>query len=105
MVIGPEASRAFIRGGNWNNGSNAGVLTLNLNNSPSNTNSNIGFRVARDSNQWPDTMRVIASSVPLVSDHLFTGLVAALLGALPMTNKQEASRFSLARFRFRITAI
>lgn len=47
MVIGPEASRAFIRGGNWNNGSNAGVLTLNLNNSASNSNTNIGFRVAR----------------------------------------------------------
>ncbi|MFZ1250568.1 MAG: hypothetical protein WAR37_03945 [Candidatus Microsaccharimonas sp.] len=47
MVIESEGSRAFIRGGNWNNGTNAGVLTLNLNNSPSNTNTNIGFRVAR----------------------------------------------------------
>ena len=39
--------RGFIRGGNWNNSSNTGVLTLNLNNTPTNTNSNIGFRVAR----------------------------------------------------------
>ena len=45
------SSRGFIRGGNWNNGSNAGVLTLNLNNGPTNTNTNIGFRVARDSNE------------------------------------------------------
>lgn len=28
------------------NGSNAGVMYLNLNNSPANTNTNIGFRVA-----------------------------------------------------------
>jgi len=37
----------FIRGGNWNNGSNDGVETLNLNNMPVNTNNNIGFRCAR----------------------------------------------------------
>lgn len=41
------AQRAFQRGGNWNNGSNAGVFTLNLNNAPTNTNTNIGFRCAR----------------------------------------------------------
>jgi len=34
------------RGGNWNNGSNAGVFALNLNNPRSNTNTNIGFRPA-----------------------------------------------------------
>jgi RNA-directed DNA polymerase len=48
------ALRGFIRGGNWNNGGNAGVLTLNLNNAPSNTNTNIGFRVSRDNKKWPD---------------------------------------------------
>ena len=42
-----KTARAFIRGGNWNNGSNAGVFTLNLNNAPSNTNTNIGFRCSR----------------------------------------------------------
>lgn len=31
-------------GGNWNNGSNAGVWTLNLNQSRSNSNTNYGFR-------------------------------------------------------------
>lgn len=41
------AARAFIRGANWNNTSNAGVFTLNLNNAPSNTNTNIGFRCSR----------------------------------------------------------
>jgi formylglycine-generating enzyme required for sulfatase activity len=35
---------AALRGGNWNNGSNAGAFTLNLNNSTTNTNTNIGFR-------------------------------------------------------------
>lgn len=40
-------ARGFIRGGNWDNGANDGVFTLNLNNAPSNTNTNIGFRCAR----------------------------------------------------------
>lgn len=31
-------------GGNWNNGSNAGVWAVNLNNSRSNSNNNYGFR-------------------------------------------------------------
>ena len=34
------------RGGNWNNGSQAGVFALNLNNARSNSNNNIGFRAA-----------------------------------------------------------
>jgi hypothetical protein len=33
-----------ISGGNWNNGSNAGVWSLNANNVRGNSNSNIGFR-------------------------------------------------------------
>ena len=37
----------FIRGGNWDNGANDGAFTLNLNNAPSNVNTNIGFRCAR----------------------------------------------------------
>jgi len=39
-------NRMPIRGGNWNNGSNAGLGALNLNNARSNANSNIGFRPA-----------------------------------------------------------
>ena len=39
--------RGFLRGGAWNGGSNAGVLTLALHYSPSNANSYVGFRVAR----------------------------------------------------------
>lgn len=41
-------NRLPIRGGNWNNGSNAGLGALNLNNARSNANSNIGFRPALD---------------------------------------------------------
>lgn len=41
-------NRLPLRGGNWNNGSNAGLGALNLNNARSNTNSNIGFRPALD---------------------------------------------------------
>lgn len=39
--------RLLIRGGNWNNASNAGVCYLNLNNPRSNSNNNIGFRPAQ----------------------------------------------------------
>lgn len=41
-----KKSRLGIRGGNWNNGSNAGVFNLNGNNPRSNVNTNIGFRPA-----------------------------------------------------------
>jgi len=37
-------TRAVQRGGNANNGANAGVFSMNLNNDPSNSNRNIGFR-------------------------------------------------------------
>jgi len=37
---------AVNRGGNWNNGTNAGLGTTNLNNGPGNRNVNIGFRSA-----------------------------------------------------------
>ena len=39
-------NRLPIRGANWNNGSNAGLAALNLNNPRSNANSNIGGRPA-----------------------------------------------------------
>jgi hypothetical protein len=43
--------RLPIRGGNWNNGSRAGVFALNLNNAQSNANTNIGFRPASGERQ------------------------------------------------------
>ena len=36
----------MYRGGNWNNGENAGLFYLNGNNHRSNSNTNIGFRSA-----------------------------------------------------------
>ena len=38
--------RIPIRGGNWNNGDNAGLFYLNLNNTRDIENNDIGFRVA-----------------------------------------------------------
>jgi hypothetical protein len=32
-------------GGNWNNAANAGVFSFNANNTPTNTNTNIGARL------------------------------------------------------------
>lgn len=63
-------NRGFLRGGNWNNGSNAGAFTLNLNNAPTNTNTNIGFRVARS----------LGSTVRFSSLKGFGGLARVLLG-------------------------
>ena len=37
-------------GGNWNNGSNNGLFSLNLNNAASNANTNIGGRLAKGKN-------------------------------------------------------
>lgn len=39
--------RAFRRGGNWGNGTNAGIFTLNTPNSPTSSATDNGFRVAR----------------------------------------------------------
>nr|DAL78216.1 MAG TPA: TREPONEMA DENTICOLA VARIABLE PROTEIN 1 FUNCTION, PERIODONTAL DISEASE [Caudoviricetes sp.]DAT22731.1 MAG TPA: TREPONEMA DENTICOLA VARIABLE PROTEIN 1 FUNCTION, PERIODONTAL DISEASE [Caudoviricetes sp.] len=35
----------FQHGGNWNNGSKCGLFTANLNNTSSNSNTNIGSRL------------------------------------------------------------
>jgi hypothetical protein len=35
-------------GGNWSNGANAGLFYLNVNNAASNSNTNIGGRLAND---------------------------------------------------------
>ena len=40
-----NASRLANAGGNWNNTSNAGAFHLNVNQSASNTNTNIGARL------------------------------------------------------------
>ncbi len=41
---GSHKKRAARRGGNFNNGANCSLASLNLNNAPSNVNTNIGFR-------------------------------------------------------------
>lgn len=46
-----------ICGGNWNNTGNAGVFYVNLNNTRSNSNSNIGFRSALPSMSEPGRLR------------------------------------------------
>jgi len=46
MFKGLSAMRFPYRGGSFNNGSNAGLGALNLNNPRSNSNTNIGFRPA-----------------------------------------------------------
>ena len=44
--MGAGQKRCLNRGGNWNNGANAGVFYGNLNNARSNVNTNIGGRSA-----------------------------------------------------------
>ena len=52
-------------GGNWSNGSKAGLFYLNLNNEASNSNTNIGGRLASDI--WPEgvALRGASSAVSL----------------------------------------
>lgn len=48
-MIGEQATQACscaFRGGDWDNGANAGVFALNFNNPRSNANTNIGGRPA-----------------------------------------------------------
>ena len=52
-----ECAGAVLRGGNWNNDVNAGVFASNLNNAPSNTNTNIGFRCVFVPGFWVETGR------------------------------------------------
>ena len=49
--MGSDIMRLPYRGGNWNNGADAGLAAVNLNNSRANTNTNIGFRPAFGSRQ------------------------------------------------------
>ena len=51
----------LIVGGNWNNGSNAGVRTANANNSASNSNNNIGFRLANCAPRAARALRIAAN--------------------------------------------
>ncbi len=48
-MISNNSGSVFIRGANWNNGSDAGAFALNLNWGTGNTNNNVGFRCASDS--------------------------------------------------------
>jgi formylglycine-generating enzyme required for sulfatase activity len=45
--INTDGYRGFLRGGSWGDASRVGAFALYLNNAPSNTNYNIGFRCAR----------------------------------------------------------
>lgn len=60
---------AFLRGGNWNNETNAGAFALNLNNSPTNTNNNIGFRCASDQQSARMEWYVFKDTYPASKDH------------------------------------
>lgn len=55
--------RAPLRGCSWNNGSNSGLGALNLNNAPSNRNSNVGFRPALILRQKPMLYAALVSAI------------------------------------------
>jgi hypothetical protein len=69
MVVKRENRNAFLRGGNWNNETNAGAFALNLNNSPTNTNNNIGFRCASDQQSARMEWYVFKDTYPVSKDH------------------------------------
>lgn len=48
QVYGGSLNNGFLRGGSWNDGAGSGAFTLSLNDAPSSTISNVGFRCASD---------------------------------------------------------
>ena len=73
-LIFRENCSAFQRGSNWNNTSDAGVFALNLNNAPTNTNNNIGFRCASDQKYARMEWHVFKDICPVSKDHqVFSG--------------------------------
>ena len=44
--LDPETTNRVLRGGSWNNNTNNVRSSIRNNNTPDNTNNNIGFRVA-----------------------------------------------------------
>lgn len=77
--------RLPIRGGNWNNGSGAGVFALNLNNARSNSNTNIGFRPASG-----DRQKVVAQGLR----HRTPSKGPAILGQAPKNMNRPGCRSS-----------
>lgn len=48
-----------IAGGDWNNGSNAGLCALNLNNVRGNSNNNVGFRADSSPSKRPHAANAV----------------------------------------------
>jgi hypothetical protein len=61
VPVWPVVPTVLIAGGNWNNGLSAGLAAANANNALSNSNSNIGARLAY-------TSRIKASNITLGKD-------------------------------------
>ena len=75
---GENTAVVFIRGGNWNNGSNDGPFTLNLNWGTGNTNNNVGFRCA-----WYSSKGIYINYWPERSVHGFSGCAKTATALLP----------------------
>lgn len=70
-TIGMDSQGVPLRGGNWNNTSNAGFGYLNMNNERGNSNNNIGLALdyllgrKRDTHGWHDSRKKkIRESIP-----------------------------------------
>jgi len=57
-----QIKKAVIRGGSWNNGAAAGPFAANLNNAPTDTNTNIGFRCCSAHEMHASTSRSSGNS-------------------------------------------
>ena len=99
----PETGWCFaaaLRGGNWDNSTNAGVFAFNVNNAPSNWNNNIGFRCCSSNipttfggGYWPEPCTFCKSAGVSHWDYrsvtCFCGLL--LFRDRGLQNKQEKS--------------
>ena len=66
---GPSGSNRVIRGGNWNNNANNCRVANRNNNSPGNTNNNIGFRTVRNSEEAPQRALSDPAAIPPAPSH------------------------------------
>ena len=63
-MVESEKSVPVFRGGNWNNGSNAGLGCANCNNDFGNANNNIGARSASKDRKGQIHIHIFLSCIP-----------------------------------------
>ena len=110
ILVFRENRNAFQRGSNWNNTGDAGVFALNLNNAPTNTNNNIGFRCASDQNTpgWSGICLRIYAQCPKITRFFLVPTLRrdkhkACILILVINPRDKVNRYDLCTRKFIIS--